>query len=119
MCVNKSDKQVKPVTVERIEQMFARGKIYNVIGLYIPGNPFPEIGSDMSLQYDPGQPVPYIRWQGKQVEVFVGIVNNKVEYRYGRNHEPDYDRCPVTTDQQQIETINRLFDFWYQYMMKP
>lgn len=116
--VNKNDYMPK-ITVEKIQHIFEYGNLKNQIGegliRWESESKFRKAYKDIPEQIVP----PHIQWANNPYFSYVAIVDNKVQYYYGRNGESAIYLCPKTTDEKHIREIDTLFEKYYQKFGLP
>ena len=122
---------MEKITVSQIKDLFAYAKKENLLGQSLPNAKYKSLGNSIDMENalpyhyagnneTPAQDVPvHIKWFNNPTFAYVGIVNNRVEYRMGNNGEYTYFMCPVTTDEKDIALINEIFNFWYEQFNLP
>jgi hypothetical protein len=118
------------ITVEKIEQVFAYGRLENLVGTSLPNELHEEIGNNMNWEDKPyfykgykdipAQNVPAnIKWYNNPIFAYVGIVDGQVEYRYSERDDSAFYICPITEDKKHIALIDSIFDTWYRHFNLP
>jgi hypothetical protein len=62
---------------------------------------------------------PHLKWGWNPKFAYVGLVDDRVEYRSGSNGEASWREAPVTDDPERIAAIDRMFAIWYRHLGLP
>jgi len=119
------------ITTEQVEQLFAYGKMHQLSAASMPAtNRFQKLGAHMAWEAEPGfykgyqsirpQTVPaHVKWHNNPLFAYVGVVEGELEYRYSEGSGAAWYICPVTTQPEHIQLIDRIFQAWYQHLNLP
>lgn len=127
----KQSKKYEPkITVEKIQHVFEYGKLNNFIGTGAAELKQLKVGGYIELKPEgyyykgykdiPAQIVPpHIKWQTNAISVFVAIVDSRVAYYYNDKRNPSIVGAPVTTDVENIQLIDDIFEHYYRKFNLP
>jgi hypothetical protein len=128
---NRSEEIPAPeITVEKITQLFAYGRLKNLIGTGSDNPKFSKLGQLINWKDQPQQikaykdiPAqtvpPHIKWSNNPIFGYVAIVDNQVVYHYGESGESAIYLCKVTNNPKEIALLNEIFAHYYNLFNLP